>query len=483
MKKPIAIYGVGVIAEKVIDSLMRSFDIICVVDGNPKKAGTLWHGFLVETPDSLRGFCYDVVVTAADKYFYEITEKLLHMGVCKKNIYRIQHQQYDQKEELLSYEYIYGGAGKTVKNLETRPVMNIVMIFCAFYSVYTIRLVKNVKRQHPEIKFGVFSNSERYENELAGMVEEFYVYHSYEELENILSEMPKYTVFQFLWIENIWVVYRNYLRSKCEKMNLCIGGSDFYKSSLTELEYKRKLIEVADRISGETDDIINDFLKVYPEKENSIEKVNYGVDVLRTIDCVDELKVNIFKRVKTIPNDKIIITCGYNAGGSQQHGEMIRVLNMLNTEILDGLFLVFPMTYPENQNEYIEKIENELSQSRLNYKILRDFMDDDEMACLAKTTSIFLNVQKTDQLSSTMLEQMYAGSIVVTGRWLNYGMLRNNGFKFWEIENIDDLAKVLPKIVYNLDKYSEDSKHNKKLVYEMSSWEKVSYKWLNLWFR
>lgn len=480
MKIEVVLYGVGDIANKTWDFLKNRYKIIYVVDGNPEIIGEKWKGKRVYSPEKLRSYAGDIMVATSEKNFLEICQNLLHLGIERDRIFRVQQKACEQTEEIIPLVYLDRLSQFEIETIP-RFIPNSVLVFCTFYSAYAVRLIRNMKKRYPMITFGILSATRQYAEELSNYADYIYVYHSYNELEKILRDIPKFSVFQLLWIENIWVSFSQYLRMKCKKLNLCIGGSDFYRASKMELEYKRKLIDISDNVSGETDDIILDFLDVYPEAKNRIKQVNFGIDVLNAINKLDSMDLTNFRYKYDLPDDKIIITCGYNGHKSHQHIKMIESLKKIDKSITENVCFIFPMTYPENNDTYIKTIDDVLKNTMLSYRILTSYMDEKDMATFAKISDILVHVQTTDQLSSTMLEAMYANSIVVTGAWLPYNMLKKQGFRFIEIKNIDELSVVLVDILDNLNKLKELYLINREKVYELSSWDNTSRKWAKLW--
>jgi spore maturation protein CgeB len=103
------------------------------------------------------------------------------------------------------------------------------------------------------------------------------------------------------------------------------------------------------------------------------------------------------------------------------------------------------------------------------------------MAKYAGCSDILIHVQTTDQLSSKMLQEMYAGSVVIAGSWLPYQQLFDDGIYFVSIDSIDELADTLTYVIGHLDEYKEKCKGNKDKVYKMSSWNNVADKWMRMW--
>ena len=92
-----------------------------------------------------------------------------------------------------------------------------------------------------------------------------------------------------------------------------------------------------------------------------------------------------------------------------------------------------------------------------------------------------LHVQKTDQLSSTMLEEMYAGSIVIAGKWLPYRSLHDMGMFFLDVDKIDDTVEALETVVPNLEAYRKKCEGNKEIIWRHSSWDELAVRWRALW--
>ncbi len=483
----VALYGLGNVGKSIYPYINKHYDILFWADGNEKLWETQYCGIPICQPDYFHSYQGKVIVTTTDSYFMEIAQNLLEMGIEKENIFRGQHQIYDQKEEFVPFDISFlKRENVCLKETDLlhkaeKTVACKVMVLCAFYSVYAIQLIRNLKTRYPAVEFSLLCNSEKYKCDIEKYVSHIYVYHSYGELYGILDELPVYTAFQMLWIENIWVYFKDIIRGKCEKLNLCVGGSDFYRARASEFEYKKILIDMADIISAETDQTISDFLSRYGQCKEKIRWVNFGIEALDYID--KELRHNLKKTRQEfgISSTKLIITCGHNANDSHQHLKMISELKKVKSVNRERVMLVFPMTYPDGQNDYIRKVQAELDISDFDYRILTEFMDTKKVAKYACISDIMVHVQTTDQLSSTMLEEMYAGSVVVAGSWLPYGMLRDKGVEFWSVDYMSELADTIDNIVENYDIYYCKCIKNREAIHKLSSWDEAGKRWIKLW--
>lgn len=486
-KEQVVLYGLGNAGKSILPYLSDRYEILFWVDGKQSLWGTEYEGIPVRSPESLSEYDGKVIVTTTETYFLEISDYLLKMGFDKSNIVRGQHQVCDQLAEIVPYEVEMLNLQRV--NLRNCDLLNKdeeettykVMVFCSFYTPYISQLVRNCKKLMPDIHFGILSNSEEYLNEMKDYAEHIYVYHSYSELYGILNELPVYDVFQIQWIDNIWVYFRSMIREKCKRLNLGVGGSDLYRARRAERIYKRHLIDMADIISAQTDATISAFAEVYPSAAGRIRWVNYGIEVLEYMRRECLLKAQEKRRSLDIPDDMIVIMCGYNASEAHRHVSLIHALSGMDESVKERIMLLLPMTYPNEQKSYIEEVERHLGSCGIRYRILTEYMSFQSMAEIEMMSDIMITVQTTDQLSSTMLEIMYAGKVVIAGSWLPYEDLRQKGIFFVSVGEIADLTKTVTEVVTNYRSFQGKCSVNKKIVYDMSSWSTASMRWRGLW--
>lgn len=486
-KERVVLYGLGNAGKSMLPYIRENFDILFWVDGNQSLWGTKYEGISVCAPESLSGYDGKVIVTTTEAFFVEIADYLLKLGFDKNNIVRGQHQVCDQIAEIVPYEVEMLKPKKV--NLRECDLLERaegektckVMVFCAFYTLYVNQLIRNCKKRMPDIHFSILSNSEAYFDEMKAYADHIYVYHSYAELYGILNELPEYDVFQLLWIENTWVYFRDIIREKCKRLNLGVGGSDLYRSRKAERIYKKSLIEMADQISAQTDATISAFLEVYPFTAGKIRWVNYGIEALEYMEQECRLKARERRRRLDISDDVIVVMCGYNASEAHRHVGLVETLAGMDKSVKEKILLLLPMTYPNGREGYIEEVERHLGGCGIPFRILTEYMNVQDMAEIEMMSDVLITVQTTDQLSSTMLEIMYAGKTVIAGKWLPYEDLREKGIFFVSVDEIADLTKALTEVVTDYRTFQERCSSNRKIVYDMSSWNTASPRWQKLW--
>ncbi|RAM60363.1 hypothetical protein DS67_06200 [Mesotoga sp. SC_4PWA21] len=138
------------------------------------------------------------------------------------------------------------------------------------------------------------------------------------------------------------------------------------------------------------------------------------------------------------------------------------------------------MTYG-GRSEYKNRIAKLLNESGLNHLLFSNFMRDEEVALLRVASEIMIQVQKTDSLSSSMRESLFAGNIVITGDWLPYDTLDEKGVFMLKVSSVDEVGEKLVYALNNLDSLKEKCKKNPEIIWELSTWEKNIQSWIDMY--
>jgi glycosyltransferase involved in cell wall biosynthesis len=483
----VVVFGTGLNALHTLQFLNEKYNILWFVDNNKEKIGNKIGNYEIKSPESLKNY-NDYVIIIAENHTYEIMYQLGQIGIKKDkvmsllctysgddysiDVYPINKAQYcDTGRKLLSYDLL-----NRIEQYKKRKIL----IFAKFYSVYTKQLVENLHKKYKDIEVSILTGAKETKNMINNeSIAHIYYFESMQDINDILHKLPQYDVAQLLWIEEIWVYFTEEIRAKFKKLNICVGGSDFYRASKYDLLYKEKLIEYADNISAETPQTISDFALFYSLKSEKIKLLPFGLEVINYIN-LDKISNEEIRKKFKIPLDKIIVTCGHNAIQAHQHLKLIECLKGIKQEIKDRVVFVFPMTYPSNRVEYINQVRQKLEKFRLPYVIITDFMDFRLMAQYAQISDIMIHVQTTDQLSSTMLEEMYAGSIVITGDWLPYKILHDRNLFFLDANSIQDAVDKMEDVISNIKIYKQKCVANKEIIWKYHSWDSLVSKWYEL---
>ena len=485
------VFGTGLIGKKSLPYLEEKYHIKSIVDNNQTLWGTRFGSYMIEEPEKVIDGSIDIIITSK-KNSTEITEQLLRMGVKEEKIYICYKYNSLSGEKYGIYSIIEDNVKSTEKLLIQYDLLNAeeqkldktsVLIFCSVFSSYAKQLIENMSQRVNDITFSLLTNAyESVELIHADNLEHIYCYETIEDLRTILEKIPIYDVMQLLWIEHEWVYFADLIRRKTRKLNLKVGGSDFYRASVAEREYKRTLINYADIITADTECTVNNFKTYYKDSaKDKMDILPYGIEVLEYIDKKRNIDKEIIRKKFHIPSNKFVVTCGHNAEKAHQHLRIVEALIKLPDYIKEKIICIFPMTYGGQDIKYEENILTILKENGLQSVILKDYMNFEDMAEYALISDIMIHVQTTDQLSSTMLEEMYAESIVIAGKWLPYKNLHEDGIFFIDVNEISEITEVIDDVVNHIDYYKERCKDNIEIVWERSSWDRLAERWHNIW--
>lgn len=485
------IFGTGEVGRKALPFLEKIYNILCFVDNNVIKWGTALEGYTIKSPEQIENSEGDIII-ASTKYSGEIIKQLQNMNIARERIYLcrrfesdcgyeyeaypiMEHRIEDTNKPLIQYDLYHREEGETNSKK--------VLIFCSEYSTYTKQLIENMSKRYAEIEISLLTNAKKSKDLIiADQLRHIYYFQTMSDLKTILKHLPTYDAMQLLWIEWIWAYFYQLIRAKTKRLNLNVGGSDFYRAGEEERDFRKRLIECADCITAETASTVEEVEEYYQkEAKNKIGLLPFGIEVLEEIEYKKSVSPYIIKNKFKIPTNKIIVTCAHNANYEHQHFKIIEALEKLSDDAKSKIICVFPMTYPKGKDTYINSVRDKLREIGLNYTILTDFMGFQEMAEYALISDIMIHVQTTDQLSSTMLEEMYAGSIVIAGKWLPYKSLHEMGIFFLDVEAIAGVTASLETVINNIEEYKKKCEKNKEIVWKHSSWDELAPRWRTLW--
>lgn len=277
--------------------------------------------------------------------------------------------------------------------------------------------------------------------------------------------------------DNIVVIY-------CDSINLSIAlsakskntnvytlfiGSDIFRANKIELTKIKKIIKELDaNVVCSSLNLVEKCSSLFNKKCSLID---FGNSSIPYIDKAFDMGIEECKKHFSNNSDLIYVTAGYNANEAHQHKKIIDALS--NQKNKDKLFVIFPMTY-NGKKEYIDEVESYANSKGLKNIFLRTYMSEEDIGILRAATDIFIHAQKTDALSSSLLESIYAGSIVLNGKWLYYKELDEMGIKIDYFSDFDDLNKQLNEILENYPKRDYQYKMKISTYY---SWDTCRAKW------
>lgn len=487
----IVIFGSGEVGKRAVQLLNKDYHILFLVDNNEKKWESTVEEYRIKSPEEIRKNECDVVIASA-RYGIEIADQLDRMGIDRERIWFFRsfgvdgihgYDIYPLEEELVNNTAVPLVQYDLLHQSEHPSEVKRVLVLCTFYSTYTKQLIENMSDIYTDIEFSVLTSTKEYAQKVAlGKLKHIYCFQTMADLKTILEQLPVYDALQLLWIEREWAYFHKLIRQKAVRLNLNVGGSDFYRTGKGEKDFKKNLISCADTITAETERTVQEFQYYYGNlTKGKMGLLPFGIEVLEEIDKCRERSLDVVRQRYHIPTGKIVVTCGHNANDAHQHEAMIQAVGGLSETVKEQIVCVLPMTYPQGREAYIEEMADLLKKTGVQFVILTKFMDFQEMAEYALLSDIMIHVQKTDQLSSTMLEEMYAGSVVIAGKWLPYQSLHKMGIFFLDVDSMSDITGALEDVIGNMGEYRKRCEENRELIRRHSSWSEVAPKWHALW--
>lgn len=265
--------------------------------------------------------------------------------------------------------------------------------------------------------------------------------------------IDKYDVIclQGFWKNNL-LVYNGLNASNIFTVG-AVWGSDFYRrDGLNNIQMLFNAFDRCDRVFVSTDEMINDIRMVYNLPKEKIRKCVFGLEPLEALVKMEKVSSIGSKLKSNFEGDSFVITCGHNASSFQEHYAIIEQLLKIRSSLPSSYLLVFPVTYGGTQ-DYILSIKNKLVESGLKFVMIEDYLTDEKVALLRLATDIFIQVQKTDAFSGSMREHLFAKNVVLTGEWLPYQALVNDGIYFETISNLDKIGENIVNIIENYQEY------------------------------
>lgn len=268
------------------------------------------------------------------------------------------------------------------------------------------------------------------------------------------------------------------LLNKKKKLIITIYGSDILRQKKKALLIQSLILRRADRITLETQSLIRRFNIIYNNRySDRIIKLGVGdlaIDSFITYakkSCNDKIED---KRYFGFPTMKTVIHLGYNARVEQQHLIVLDELDKLCKTEKSKIFLVLHCSYGGNNN-YIEILREKCQKIGIESIIYEKFLYDNEMMIFRNTCDIFINVQTTDVMSSSMLEYLICGSFMIFGSWLEYDEIKN----LKGIVSIDDISMINIELIKLLDKRILIN-NNIEACNNLMSWSVKKKPWISL---
>lgn len=293
-----------------------------------------------------------------------------------------------------------------------------------------------------------------------------------------------YDVVHVLYCIQDLMLMRHTLRSASPHIVLTVFGSDFYRLSEWRRRWFGPVYRSADFVTSNNSRALEEIGVVYALTPKQLRMCRFGFNALDTLNTFKEIPRHASRAKLQLPEDKVVICIGYNYDPIQQH---LAILKSIESEPSlkanqENLFFLIPMTYGTDAL-YKEQLTEALGRFPFQYATIEHFLSEEENAHLRKAPDIMIQLQKSDSLSASTQEHMFAGNVVITGSWLPYDDMREAGIYFLTVNTPEEIGKALVSCIENLPEEQRRGRNNPELIFEMSSWEANLSSWLDLYKR
>ena len=290
----------------------------------------------------------------------------------------------------------------------------------------------------------------------------------------------RYDAVHMLFCDVGFFASRHKIRELSRHFAISFFGSDYYASSPFILRMLAKLVIKADVITAANQKTADAVRQTFNVEDSAFQLCRFGLsplDTLKQLSGKDKAQIKL--SLGFDPLERIVI-CGYNASANQQHEEMIDAIKSVKNQLPSHHRFVFPIS-SNASTERKKHIEHLLQLSGLKYSTITEYLSNQQLAELRYVTDVMIQVQRSDQLSGSMQEALFAGSSVITGAWLPYEIFDELGIRMIKIDQVAQLGSALLEVLENEGEYASHAAKNAEVIWLLSSWENTIKSWLSLY--
>lgn len=280
----------------------------------------------------------------------------------------------------------------------------------------------------------------------------------------------------------IRICWKLWVRSK--KRIITFWGSDLLRVHWLRLRIYKPILRQADYINVMSEEMLHVFGEIYGKRlANRVNILDFGNPMYETIsDVAEHMSKDECKDYWEIERGKIVVPVGYNSKQEQQHILLINELAKLPEEYKKRITIVLHFGYGQKSCDYLETLKRTMNDNCMEYVVIERFLDKNEIAILRLAADIFLYGQTTDALAGSVLEYLYAGTVLVKPKWLQYSALDRIGVSYIQYDNFKEIPFILKKLLDGgLSDYTQQIRANREKLRQMNSWEMLSPKWKQMY--
>ncbi|MGE0078085.1 MAG: glycosyltransferase [Bacteroidales bacterium] len=282
--------------------------------------------------------------------------------------------------------------------------------------------------------------------------------------------------------KNFFYIDISYFKKISDKLLITFWGSDFFKR--TDLQ-KNKMIpylDAADQIIFANPLMQQNFLNHFNNYHHKTNILPFGLDIFNSIDNLindpNTSKEHIKKELGF--DSKTVISIGYSSHPEQHQIEILQdIVQNIDKDTLQNIHFVLPLTYGDA--EYTKRIIGTANALDLNYTALTSRMTKEAIAKVRYASDIMVHLRDTDQFSGSFQEYLYTRNVVITGTWLPFGFLSEDGLFLHTINKRSELFPLLKNVLCDIDSEYKKTEENPKILAKYSHWNMLIEKHISLY--
>lgn len=325
------------------------------------------------------------------------------------------------------------------------------------YDNHLIRFVSNLKELNPQVTIDFLSteSGKALNERIEKVVSNVYWFkeplkgnkysREFIKIWNIRSTLKKINTKEHYDIVNIHFPIEEYgfaarlFKQLGDTLLVTPWGSDVYRCGKRGRYLLRRVFNKCDYVSGAGNRFSKDVQQIFSLPDRKIVKLDIGSE---TIDYISENRSAISQleaRTQLDLKGDYFITCGYNAHKAQHHLEILDAINKIRNELPEELTLIFPVTYPKDE-DYISELKKRSMEYSFHSVFFSDYLQVKDLFLMRQATDMFIHVQSTDANAQSVQEYLLLEKNVVNGEWLRYPELEKDGIPYYTAESIKTLS-------------------------------------------
>lgn len=216
--------------------------------------------------------------------------------------------------------------------------------------------------------------------------------------------------------------------------------------------------------------------------EDKVKIIIFGLDrnMYHAIDNLRENKRAIadFKIKFGYSVDKLNILIGHNGNPLNNHKKIIKAIEGIKNK--NECHLIVNLNYGINSNEiadYKQSLTELLDEIKISYTFLEHYFNKEELPISRLATDVFVHMPISDALSGTMMEMLYASTVVITGSWLPYKTLRNASLVYHELVDFTSLGAIFDAVITDFESEKNKTVLNRENMNNAFLNDKVVASW------